>query len=759
MSTLTIKVEATPQVWQLIQDTIGEAERRGHDGITSLHLLYAATYGKGLQSLNIDVDKLKRLLERKFMTFPNSLKLGNKSVISSDLRAILEGLETYVIKNELSQITMEMLINYIRSPKLDTGQMLMMAGATDPSIESVFNMMEENQSKSASRESEAYKPKIFDIKSKNQPEQTEKKWIQEFTIDMTAKAKKGDYDAVVERDYEVDEVIDVLLRRFKNNPLLVGEPGVGKTALIEGLALKLHEGKVPTFKDTRLLQLDLVKMLSGAKYRGDFEERLQGVLDEVQSLGNVILFLEEAKILGQSNGDGGMSAGTLLKPALTKGLVRIIATITPDDAKATLEKDKTLNRCFQIIDVKEPNIDAATRMVSAVANRYAQYHGVSIESDVYAQAVLYAKRYFTYRKLPDSALDLIDYACAMSRADDIKKITNTELALATSRRSGIPVEKLSQSERNKYLELENILSVRVINQEEPVKKVADALRRNRTGLSDPNRPMGCFLFLGPTGVGKTELAKTLALTLFDDEKALIRFDMSEYMEEHSASKLIGAPPGYVGYESGGLLTEAIRRKPYSVVLFDEVEKASSQVLNIFLQMFEDGRITDGLGATVDCTNVIVIMTSNLGAAEIAQAADDNAAKEAAINAARRYLSPELFNRLDGVQVFKRLDRESVMRILKKRIIPELETRLYKTCGLSLKMDELSYTYLLAKGFDPMLGARPIKRIVQDDMESPIAKLLLQHESLVDLQSINVTLVDNKLNFELGNEKIKNKKSA
>lgn len=754
MSSLKINVEATPQVWQLIKDTVSEAEKRGHDAITLLHILYAATYGVAFKSMGVDTNKLQRLIERKFMTFPQSLQLGGGRItLSRDLRSMLEELEAYVLQNELTKITLEMIVSYLRTPSRETGQLLMMSGATDPSIESMLNVMESNNQASASAPEPERRRIDIRQRTDGQPVQAVResvtKWLDNYTIDMTSRASKQEYDIVVGRDYELDEMVDVLLRRLKNNPLLVGEPGVGKSALVEGLAQLLAHGKSEALKNTRLLQLDLVKMLSGAKYRGDFEERLQGVINEVQDQGNIILFVDEAHILTQGNGDSSMSAGLLLKPALSRGLVRIIAATTPEEYKRYVEKDTALSRRFQTINIKEPTTENATYMVESVAPKYEAYHGVSIEKDVFKQAVMYAKRYFTNRKLPDSALDLIDYACAMSKADDIKVITLAELALATSRRSGVPVEKLSVSEKKKYLYLENTLSTRVLDQPNPVKAVSDALRRNRMGLSDPNRPMGSFLFLGPTGVGKTELAKSLAITLFDNVKALIRFDMSEYMEEHSASKLIGAPPGYVGYEGGGQLTEAIKRNPYSVILFDEVEKADSQVLNVFLQMLEDGRITDGQGATVDCTNVIVVMTSNLGAADIAAASDDDEARTAAINAARIYLSPELFNRFDAIEVFKRLNKDSVSNILKQRLLPELSKRLSEH-GLQLSLDELAINFMVEHGFDPMLGARPMKRAVQNELEAPLAKLLLETEDFTGVDTVQVTCVDNKLQFSLVN---------
>ena len=677
-----------------------------------------------------------------------------------------------------------------------------------------------------------------------------------YGVDLTERARQQKMDPVIGRDSEIRNVIRILSRKSKNNPCLIGEPGVGKTAIAEGLAQRIVRGDVPTtLKDRKLISLDMGALIAGAKYRGEFEERLKSVLEEVKkSDGQVILFIDEIHtIVGAGKTEGSMDAGNLLKPMLARGELHCVGATTIDEYRKYIEKDAALERRFQPVLVNEPSVEDTVSILRGLKERYEVFHGVKIADQAIVSAARLSNRYITDRFLPDKAIDLIDEACAMIRTeidslpqemDDISReimqreieeaalaneedefsrrqlekvqselktlrekfsamkerwarekasietvqklreeieqvnaeieraqreydlnraaelqygrlpalknrlseeekraeeakgpesllrdrVTEEEIARIVSRWTGIPVSKLVEGEREKLLRLESILHERVIGQNEAVTKVAEAILRSRAGIQDPNRPIGSFLFLGPTGVGKTELAKALAQSLFDDEKNIVRIDMTEYMEKHSVSRLVGAPPGYVGYEEGGQLTEAVRTHPYSVVLFDEVEKAHPDVFNILLQVLDDGRITDSQGRTVDFKNTIIILTSNLGSSYIMEGIDANGnlsddARKKVDSLLKTQFRPEFLNRLDEIVLYTPLSREQIASIM-KLMIANLEKRLSER-RLSVNLTHAAEDFIIENGYDSAYGARPLKRFIQRSVETAIARLLIR----------------------------------
>ncbi|EGL17109.1 MULTISPECIES: ATP-dependent protease ATP-binding subunit ClpC [Paenibacillus] len=616
--------------------------------------------------------------------------------------------------------------------------------------------------------------------------------------DLTAIAKEGNLDPVIGRSKEIERVIQVLSRRTKNNPVLIGEPGVGKTAIAEGLAQKIINNEIPeTLKDKRVMTLDMGSVVAGTKYRGEFEDRLKKIMDEIRQAGNIILFIDELHtLIGAGGAEGAIDASNILKPALARGELQCIGATTLDEYRKYIEKDAALERRFQPITVDQPTPEEAIQILHGLRDRYEAHHRVKITDEAIEEAVKLSDRYIPDRFLPDKAIDLIDEASSKVRLhsytvppslkeleqklENIRKekdaavqsqefekaaslrdteqklreeldstkndwkekqgrmdteVTPDDIAQVVASWTGIPVRKLAEEETERLLKMEDILHNRVIGQEEAVKAVSRAIRRARAGLKDPKRPMGSFIFLGPTGVGKTELARALAESLFGDENAVIRIDMSEYMEKHSTSRLVGAPPGYVGYEEGGQLTEKVRRKPYSVVLLDEIEKAHPEVFNILLQVLEDGRLTDSKGRTVDFRNTLIIMTSNVGADTIKKNStlgftavqdsgkDYNNMKDKVMNELKKSFRPEFLNRIDEIIVFHSLDEKHIAEIV-SLMADELRKRL-KEQEVDFILTDNAKNFLAKEGFDPSYGARPLRRAIQKHIEDRLSEELLK----------------------------------
>jgi ATP-dependent Clp protease ATP-binding subunit ClpC len=632
--------------------------------------------------------------------------------------------------------------------------------------------------------------------------------------DLTAIAREGSLDPVIGRSKEIQRVIEVLSRRTKNNPVLIGEPGVGKTAIAEGLAQQIVNNEVPeTLRDKRVMTLDMGTVVAGTKYRGEFEDRLKKVMDEIRQAGNIILFIDELHtLIGAGGAEGAIDASNILKPALARGELQCIGATTLDEYRKYIEKDAALERRFQPIHVDEPTIEESIQILKGLRDRYEAHHRVSISDEAIIQAVKLSDRYITDRFLPDKAIDLIDEACSKVRLrsftappnlkeleqklEEVRKekdaavqsqefekaaslrdaeqrlreqleetkrawkekqgqenseVTVEDIAMVVSSWTGIPVAKLAQTETERLLKLEEILHSRVIGQEEAVKAVAKAVRRARAGLKDPKRPIGSFIFLGPTGVGKTELARALAEAMFGDEDALIRIDMSEYMEKHSTSRLIGSPPGYVGYEEGGQLTEKVRRKPYSVVLLDEMEKAHPDVFNILLQVLEDGRLTDSKGRTVDFRNTILIMTSNVGADALKRnkyvgfnVQDESQQykdmKGKVMDELKKAFRPEFLNRIDEIIVFHSLEKKHLTQIV--NLMAEQLVKRLKEQDIDLELTEAAIEKIAQEGYDPEYGARPLRRALQKHIEDRLSEELLKG-AITKGQKVVVDVKDNE----------------
>ncbi len=646
------------------------------------------------------------------------------------------------------------------------------------------------------------------------------KMLTQYGKDLTSLAKEGKLDPLIGRRKEIDRIIQILSRRTKNNPILIGESGVGKTAIVEGLAQFIHLKKVPSnLSNKRIFTLDLGALIAGSRYRGDFEERLKKVLAEIKNDGDIILFIDEVHTLvGAGAAEGAIDAASILKPMLARGEIQAIGATTISEYRKYVEKDKALERRFQPIFINEPTVYETIEILKGLKDRYESFHNLSIDEKSIVAAAKLSHRYISDRFLPDKAIDLIDEAASRVRIrtlttpPDLKEIevkiekavkdkkkaiesqdfekaaqlrdkekrmikerreieeinsrskktgketvNESEITEVLANWTGIPVYKLTSSESSKLLKMEDDLHKRVVGQDEAIKTVSRAIRRSRSGLKDPKRPIGSFMFLGPSGVGKTELAKTIAEFLFDKEEALIQIDMSEYMEKHSVSKLVGSPPGYVGYEEGGQLTELVRRKPYSVILLDEIEKAHPDVFNILLQIFEDGHLTDSQGKRVDFKNTVIIMTSNLGAREIQKNTpmgfkkintDDlsyDEIKEKVMNELKKAFRPEFLNRVDEVIVFHKLQKSqiySIMDLMMSRLQQQLELQ-----GITVELKKNAKDLLLEKGYDPSMGARPMRRCIQNLIEDPLSEKLISGE-IKSGQRVEVSVRDKKMHFEI-----------
>ncbi|MCU1750880.1 ATP-dependent chaperone ClpB [Pseudomonas sp. 6D_7.1_Bac1] len=807
-----------------------------HPGIEPAHLMQALLEQQGgsikplLMQVGFDINSLRKELSKELDHLPKIQNPTGDVNMSQDLARLLNQADRLAQQKGDQFISSELVLLAAMDENSKLGKLLLGQGVSKKALENAINNLRGGEAVNDANHEES------------------RQALDKYTIDLTKRAEDGKLDPVIGRDDEIRRTIQVLQRRTKNNPVLIGEPGVGKTAIAEGLAQRIINGEVPDgLKGKRLLSLDMGALIAGAKYRGEFEERLKSLLNELSKQeGQIILFIDELHtMVGAGKGEGSMDAGNMLKPALARGELHCVGATTLNEYRQYIEKDAALERRFQKVLVDEPSEEDTIAILRGLKERYEVHHKVAITDGAIIAAAKLSHRYITDRQLPDKAIDLIDEAAsrirmeidskpevldrlerrliqlkvesqALKKEDDEaakkrleklqeeivrhereysdleeiwnsekaevqgsaqiqqkieqsrqeleaarrkgdlnrmaelqygvipdlerslqmvdqhgksenqllrSKVTEEEIAEVVSKWTGIPVSKMLEGERDKLLKMESLLHQRVIGQDEAVVAVANAVRRSRAGLSDPNRPSGSFMFLGPTGVGKTELCKALAEFLFDTEEAMVRIDMSEFMEKHSVARLIGAPPGYVGYEEGGYLTEAVRRKPYSVILLDEVEKAHPDVFNVLLQVLEDGRLTDSHGRTVDFRNTVIVMTSNLGSVQIQELVGDREAQRAAVmDAVSTHFRPEFINRIDEVVIFEPLARDQIAGITEIQL-GRLRSRLAER-ELKLTLSSEALDKLIAVGYDPVYGARPLKRAIQRWIENPLAQLIL-----------------------------------
>ncbi|TKE89686.1 ATP-dependent chaperone ClpB [Vibrio kanaloae] len=821
-----------------ISDAQSLALGRDHQYIEPVHLMVSLLNQDSsairplLTMLNVDVVQLRSKLSEMLDRVPKVSGIGGDVQLSNSMGTLFNLCDKVAQKRQDSYISSEVFLLAAIEDKGPLGNLLKELGLTEQKLSQAIEQVRGGQ-------------KVDDPNAEDRRQALEK-----FTIDLTERAEQGKLDPVIGRDDEIRRTIQVLQRRTKNNPVIIGEPGVGKTAIVEGLAQRIINNEVPEgLRGRRVLSLDMGSLVAGAKYRGEFEERLKSVLNELsKEEGNIILFIDEIHtMVGAGKGEGSMDAGNMLKPALARGELHCVGATTLDEYRKYIEKDPALERRFQKILVDEPTVEDTVAILRGLKERYELHHHVEITDPAIVAAATLSHRYVSDRQLPDKAIDLIDEAAssirmqidskpesldklerkiiqlkieqqaltnendeasekrlrtlqaeltdkerdfaeleevwnadkaALSGTQHIKseleqarmdmdfarragdlnrmselqygripelekqldlatqaemqemtllrnKVTDAEIAVVLSKQTGIPVFKMLEAEKDKLLKMESALHKRVIGQAEAVEVVSNAIRRSRAGLSDPNKPIGSFLFLGPTGVGKTELCKTLANFMFDSEDAMVRIDMSEFMEKHSVARLVGAPPGYVGYEEGGYLTEAVRRKPYSVILLDEVEKAHPDVFNILLQVLDDGRLTDGQGRTVDFRNTVVIMTSNLGSARIQEnfnTLDYQGIKNEVMEVVGKHFRPEFLNRVDESVVFHPLAQEHIQSIASIQL--EHLSKRMEGSGYELEVSDKALKFIAQTGFDPVYGARPLKRAIQQSVENPLAKAIL-----------------------------------